>query len=80
MGLVFWYSIESCKTDDFPPPNLQPRPSTTGRNYLAASNALGKDRSAMLDACGEEIERGFEILGATAIEDRLQDEVPETLR
>lgn len=34
----------------------------------------------MLDSCAEEIERGFEILGATAIEDRLQDQVPETLR
>jgi len=36
-------------------------------------------RAAALDAAAAEIETGFQLLGATAIEDRLQDGVPETI-
>ena len=37
------------------------------------------DREAKVEALGEEIERNLRLLGATAIEDRLQDGVPETI-
>lgn len=36
-------------------------------------------RAAALDAAAAEIETGLQLLGATAIEDRLQDGVPETI-
>eukprot|EP00605_Chrysophyceae_sp_TOSAG23-4_P002081 GSChrysophyteH1.ASY1.ANO1.2302.1 assembled CDS len=32
-----------------------------------------------MDACAANLEKGMELLGITAIEDRLQDEVPETI-
>jgi len=37
----------------------------------------GKD--AKIEKLQEEIERGMWLLGATAIEDKLQEEVPETI-
>jgi phospholipid-transporting ATPase len=46
--------------------------------YDAASKSLG-DRDEQLDKAAELIERDFNLLGATAIEDRLQDGVPETI-
>ena len=38
-----------------------------------------KDRDELVDAVYEEIERDMILLGATAIEDKLQDGVPETI-
>jgi P-type E1-E2 ATPase len=38
-----------------------------------------KDREAEIDAAAARIERDFELVGATAIEDKLQDEVGETI-
>ncbi|KAK6459736.1 membrane-spanning Ca-ATPase [Scheffersomyces xylosifermentans] len=46
--------------------------------YYKASTSLD-DRSDKLDAVAEEIESGLFLLGATAIEDKLQDGVPETI-
>lgn len=43
-----------------------------------ASVAL-EDREAKLDACFEEIEKNLILIGATAIEDQLQDGVPRTI-
>lgn len=37
------------------------------------------DRDGKLDAVYEEIEQGMILIGATAIEDKLQDGVPETI-
>ena len=37
------------------------------------------DREAQLDAVYEEIEAGMTLIGATAVEDRLQDGVPEAI-
>ncbi|KAI9777848.1 MAG: hypothetical protein M1839_008525 [Geoglossum umbratile] len=37
------------------------------------------DRNAMIERAGEIIERGFELAGATAVEDRLQRGVPEAI-
>jgi len=44
-----------------------------------ASNALGDRKQHLLDQAAEEIEHSLCIVGASAIEDRLQDGVPETL-
>jgi len=45
----------------------------------AKAAASMEGRAAALDACAAEIELGMEMLGITAIEDRLQDEVPEVI-
>ena len=46
--------------------------------WKKASTAL-HDRAVQLADAAEEIEHGMELLGVTAIEDRLQDEVPEAI-
>ena len=48
------------------------------RTYYKASTSL-EDRSDKLDAAAELIEKDLFLLGATAIEDKLQDGVPETI-
>ena len=48
------------------------------RRYEQAAAQLDGRRAA-LDAVAEELERDLELLGATAIEDKLQDGVPETI-
>lgn len=40
--------------------------------FLMASNAVTADRDEMLDAAAEKIEKDFILLGATAVEDKLQ--------
>ena len=37
------------------------------------------DREGRIEKVSEELERDLRLLGATAIEDRLQDGVPETI-
>lgn len=37
------------------------------------------DREAQIEVVSDEIEQDLRLLGATAIEDRLQDGVPETI-
>jgi phospholipid-transporting ATPase len=44
-----------------------------------AQTTVGGDRAGELDKAAEVIEHDFFLLGATAIEDRLQDGVPETI-
>ncbi|KAL3900317.1 MAG: hypothetical protein SGCHY_001422 [Lobulomycetales sp.] len=46
--------------------------------YAAAQKAL-TDRDAKVEEVASEIEQGLELIGATAIEDRLQDGVPESI-
>ncbi|KAM8962280.1 LOW QUALITY PROTEIN: phospholipid-transporting ATPase IC [Pelodytes ibericus] len=48
------------------------------KKYMAASVAMS-DRDEALDKVYEEIETGLLLLGATAIEDKLQDDVPHTI-
>ncbi|CAG8728212.1 5271_t:CDS:2, partial [Racocetra fulgida] len=45
---------------------------------LKASTAI-QDRSSKIDVCSEEIERELILLGATAIEDKLQEGVPDCI-
>lgn len=49
------------------------------RIFDAASTTVGGTRAEELDKAAEIIEHDFFLLGATAIEDRLQDGVPETI-
>jgi len=50
------------------------------KEYTEAKNLIGKAKSDALDAVGDKIERNLEIIGATAIEDALQEGVPETIK
>lgn len=47
--------------------------------YETAQTTIGGNRADELDKAAELIEHDFHLLGATAIEDRLQDGVPETI-
>jgi len=49
------------------------------RIFDAAATTVGGTRAEELDKAAELIEHDFFLLGATAIEDRLQDGVPETI-
>ncbi|KAJ6598151.1 phospholipid-transporting ATPase 1 [Mycena vulgaris] len=49
-----------------------------GRVYDAATNQV-EGRDEAIDAACEELERGLTILGATALEDKLQEGVPEAI-
>lgn len=46
--------------------------------YHAASVTM-EERDARIEAVSDELEQDLRLLGATAIEDRLQDGVPETI-
>ena len=46
--------------------------------YHEATVALD-DREDLIEQVSDEMERGLRLLGATAIEDKLQDGVPETI-
>ncbi|NXF26090.1 AT8B3 ATPase, partial [Rhodinocichla rosea] len=52
---------------------------TWGRRHREAA-ALLRDRARELDRLYEEMEQNLQLLGATAIEDKLQDGVPETIQ
>ncbi|KAL7914975.1 hypothetical protein GGI35DRAFT_165130 [Trichoderma velutinum] len=47
-------------------------------SYREAETSL-VDRQERIEIAGEQIEEGFELAGATAIEDKLQEGVPETI-
>lgn len=49
------------------------------RRYEAASSAID-EREAKLEEVSDEIERELQLLGGTAIEDRLQDGVPDAIQ
>lgn len=49
-------------------------------NACAEAEKDLKNREAKLEEVYSEFERGIHLLGATAVEDRLQDQVPETIR
>ncbi|KFV45297.1 putative phospholipid-transporting ATPase IK, partial [Tyto alba] len=53
--------------------------SVWSRRYHEASILL-QDRAQELDKLYEEMEQNLQLLGATAIEDKLQDGVPETIQ
>ena len=48
------------------------------KRYHEASTSL-ENREDKVEAVSDEIEHGLSMLGATAIEDRLQDGVPEAI-
>jgi magnesium-transporting ATPase (P-type) len=50
------------------------------RKYTQALATMGEDRQDEIDRCAEEIEQELELIGTTAIEDKLQDEVGEVIQ
>lgn len=48
------------------------------KRYHAATIAM-QDREEQIEAVSSELEQELRLLGATAIEDKLQDGVPETI-
>jgi len=50
------------------------------KEYSEARHLIGKAKADALDACADKIERDLDIIGATAIEDALQEGVPETVK
>ena len=62
----------------FPTPSAENEYDEWSARYNQASIAL-EDREDKIAAVSDEIERDLRLLGATAIEDRLQDGVPETI-
>lgn len=49
------------------------------KRYHDASVSLGTDREDQIEEVSSDMERDLRLLGATAIEDKLQDGVPETI-
>ncbi|CAM8952983.1 unnamed protein product [Rhodiola kirilowii] len=47
--------------------------------FTRAKNSVSEDRETLIDEVAEEIERDLFLLGATAVEDKLQDGVPECI-
>lgn len=45
------------------------------KEFTEAKNAVSADREAMIDQAAEKIEKELILLGATAVEDKLQDGV-----
>lgn len=49
------------------------------RNIELARQVIGQDRATRILRAYEEMESGLTLLGVTAVEDRLQEDVEETL-
>ncbi|GER29490.1 ATPase [Striga asiatica] len=47
--------------------------------FLMAQTSLTADRDALVEECADKIERNLVLLGATAVEDKLQKGVPECI-
>lgn len=47
-------------------------------SYVEALNSMA-DREAKVEKCAEAIEKDFDLVGSTALEDKLQDGVPEAI-
>ncbi|CAM9001167.1 unnamed protein product [Rhodiola kirilowii] len=47
--------------------------------FTRAKNSVSEERETLIDEVAEEIERDLFLLGATAVEDKLQDGVPECI-
>ncbi|XP_031381202.1 probable phospholipid-transporting ATPase 8 isoform X2 [Punica granatum] len=47
--------------------------------FVKAKTAVSADRDALIDAAADKIERDLNLLGATAVEDKLQEGVPECM-
>lgn len=49
------------------------------KRFKAINNSLDDDKEERIDVLNEELERDLTLLGGTAIEDRLQEKVPESI-
>lgn len=48
-------------------------------SYQKAKTSLAANRQTLVEQAGVQLERDFELLGVTAVEDRLQKDVPEAI-
>lgn len=62
-----------------PPTHLLTRLDRWNERYIEAKLSL-EDRAAKLDAVAELVEKDLILLGCTAIEDKLQEGVPQTIK
>ncbi|KAL5725142.1 P-type phospholipid transporter [Ranunculus cassubicifolius] len=53
--------------------------NTWKAEFLKAKTSITADRDALVDAAADKIERNLFLLGATAVEDKLQNGVPECI-
>lgn len=49
------------------------------KEFLLAKTSVSEDRDALVDAAADKIERDLILLGVTAVEDKLQEGVPECI-
>jgi phospholipid-translocating ATPase len=49
------------------------------RKFTAAKNSVSADRDELIEEAADSLERGLILLGATAVEDKLQKGVPECI-
>eukprot|EP01099_Mayorella_cantabrigiensis_P000733 TRINITY_DN1324_c0_g1_i1.p1 TRINITY_DN1324_c0_g1~~TRINITY_DN1324_c0_g1_i1.p1 ORF type:complete len:744 (+),score=130.19 TRINITY_DN1324_c0_g1_i1:1153-3384(+) len=74
------YSVEGLRTLVFAEATLDPEVyQEWDQRYRDAASAV-EDREEALEAVAEDIEKQMNIIGATAVEDRLQDGVPDTIQ
>jgi len=65
--VIAWRELSEAEYTDF------------SNEYSEAERSVGGNREEMLAKACEKVERNFTFLGSTAIEDKLQDGVPETI-
>jgi phospholipid-transporting ATPase len=73
-------SLQGLRTLVFGYRNVSDVESTTWLAKFHTATCDLKDRQAALEAVYDEIERGYILLGATGVEDKLQDGVAETIQ
>ncbi|KAJ3059594.1 Phospholipid-transporting ATPase IB, partial [Quaeritorhiza haematococci] len=79
MEHVRWFATEGLRTLLYAYRDLDPTYFTSwSTRYAEASTAIS-DRTKQMDLLADEIEQNLSLLGATAIEDKLQKGVPETI-
>ena len=47
--------------------------------FTSARNSVSEDRDTLMEQASEEVEKDLTLLGATAVEDKLQSGVPECI-
>ena len=73
------YAVQGLRTLVIAQKKLSAGEATAWLATHAAATTSMQSRSRKLTQCALAIEQGLELLGITAIEDRLQDEVPEVI-
>ncbi|CAK9297443.1 unnamed protein product [Gordionus sp. m RMFG-2023] len=73
------FAVEGLRTLCLAYKDINPSIYRTWEKKYEKTNACLTDREARLDLLYEEMEKDLHLIGATAVEDKLQDGVPETI-